>query len=297
VNVCVIDTVKLRYSGLNLNERFYNEMQERHIHATVRSDCRGCLIRSTEVGNITTWGSNLYAEMSIGRYVNGNNMALLTCSEALDALDAYMQAVEVKFKPYALVPDLRRTAAIKRADFYYQQRVPSIADALNLMANAMPNRSRMTRRETSLSYQQNRNLKARWYCKGTESKTPELYGVLRHEEEVRDKDRLGFLIDLQSMTVRREAVRHYMNERYEGIDFTSPMMDAEFKQYLVKAYRQKGLAAIALALDSSLHEIAKRELARNTYFEDKRLANDLLARSVQIDLRVPADAWEEDAAE
>jgi len=182
--------------------------------------------------------------------------------------------------------DLWRT---KRVDLYFQRAVPSVPGVVLALAEALGNRGRVAQYLTSVELVQSRYARARWYGKGYESGIEEYADVLRHEEQVRGRNMAEYFVDVRRMELNLSEARAYMNRRYKG--FPEGGIEVMDVGTLVREHGAAGLGALAMVLLPEVEEIAKEELAKNTFDKYRKIAASFRVRKVPVDLRVPADAW------
>lgn len=239
-------------------------------------------------------GAYLWVETSLGKYAYGDNCRLLTHKEALECIDGLCGAVEAKYRPFlpGSAAEVRRRWQCTRADLYYQRDVPSVPAVCAGLAQAFGNKAKLAQYLTSVEYMQSRDYRARFYGKGFESGNEAYINTLRHEEQIRGRDKAGYFVDVAGMTIRASEARGYMNKRFQG--WPDQGLQVPDIEALLEEHGAAGAAAVGLVLLPSLEPTYKRTLAKETFYKYRRLATEYKRRNVTVDLRVPAGAWGND---
>lgn len=233
-------------------------------------------------------GTYLWSEGSLGKWLHGDNKRLLNVQEVRDGLDGLMVGIEQRYGPALGPGDWRAT----RADFYYQQEVDSVPAVCVGLAEAMGDKGRLAKYLTSVEYKQSRERMVRWYGKGYESGDEQYGNVLRHEEQIRGHNNVGYFVDLESRSINSQEVRGYMNKRYEG--WPEAGIEVSDVGGLIRDHKGPGMAAAAMVLLPALEGVARQHLSENTFYKYRKLATEYRRRKVNVDLRVPVGAWAED---
>jgi hypothetical protein len=237
-------------------------------------------------------GAYLWFEGSIGKYLYGDNCRLLSAVEACEGVQEVCGAVEGRYKPFLTdaARPLRERWEAKRLDMYHQRRVPSSPAVVSAWAGAIGNKARVAQYLTTVEFHQSREKHMRAYDKGRESGKADLLNVLRHEEQVRGRNNAGYFLNIGENRLKVEEARAYMNKRFEGWPETG--LEVPDVGALIEEHGTLGAAAVGLVLLPELEPVYKASLAKNTFFRYRRLATEYKRRKVQVDLRVPEDAWQ-----
>lgn len=281
----LLAAVRQEFQGATYHEGSYSESNE----------WQGATWKDPEIGTMgcksNRTGAYLWVETSIGKYLTGDNCRLLSSEESLAGVDQLLTAVESKYREF--IPDVmagrRSLWRCKRLDGYYQKEVESVPAVCVALADALGQKSKLAQYMTSVEFRQSREKMARWYGKGFESGNEEYIHTLRHEEQIRGHNRAGYFLDLPNMKCRVGDLRCYMNDRYK--DWPKAGMEVPDVSALIREHKSAGMAAAALVLCPALEAEVKRELAENTFYKYRKLAEEYKRKKVKVDLRVPEDAW------
>lgn len=293
----MIDTVKLEWQGVRVDEGFYEWLQSEYKTPSFTTrfydenlPWQGTQVADPVLGVIGTksnkTGNYLWVERSLPKflYQSDDNCVMLSVDQAREAISLLVEAVEAKFDDWLLF----RGGPIKckRVDFYHQRHIPSSGEAFAHIARCMKHR-KVALHLSGVSINQSRWEHARFYDKGLESGNERYQDVVRHEEQLRG-NKAGYYVDARRAEIRVPEAREQMNKRFTG-------WPSEFEHYdlgnLFEQEKLNGLAAGLLVLHPEYDQLAKRLLSNGTYYRLRKLALETQRRMVKLDLRLPDDAW------
>ena len=185
---------------------------------------------------------------------------------------------------------------VTRADVCYQRRVEdSSAVIASLYQAVKPTRLGAAfwdnpRAERTGYMGQGKAAAFRCYDKGKESGNRDYINVVRSEEQVRNTSvKMGEVLDIRQRLFNREGCRDLMNERFLDVGFGDQLDVSEL-------IRDGKHTVALLVLHPELEAVYRETVKERGYYAMKKKVREIRARAIPVDLRLPAEAWEEEAA-
>lgn len=316
------DSMRLQFRGFRWNDdvrqwvlREYPTAGFSLRHYDANMPWEGCTIDAGRLGRVgvksNQTGNYLWAEVSLPKYLFGENSLLLSAEQAVQAANAWVDDLRAKFGQWFINPDSLPVPEVKRVDLCYQQQVPCSEEVTQYIAAALNARKVVLydlMREgnargvldiptlemylTGLRYTVSRFELCRFYDKGVESGDESYINHLRHEEQFRG-GKAGGLVPVigGKLYGNREMLRDVMNARFDGFGTGEVFELAN----LLKENKVQGAAALGLVLHPEYENLYKHNLAKTTFYRVRALAMACRKQRIPVNLRLPVDAWTQPA--
>jgi hypothetical protein len=219
------------------------------------------------------------------------NDRVLSAAAADRAFQAVCDRVEALY-PFAAPSAL----SVARLDVVYQRPVRSSHEVLSTLRNAM----KQTRKgcawfDNAQGVATGLMLKggvvaSRHYDKGLEGGRSEYLNVLRSEEQLRHKAAdFPLIFNAEQRSFDREECRRVMNERFLSVAYGG---DLDVSVLLADGRDTMAL----LVLHPEFAHVHKQRVTRWGHYKMMRKVREFRAQAIPEDLRIPEDAWLQQAA-